>query len=146
VTKSVDPRELATWTLSELHTRLSEYLFEVYDTIDHPALGLSPREAFQAGFEASGIRTERMIPYDQEFLMATLPATPKGTAKVTPGRGVSSTIITIGPAASSLRWWRISRFRSGTIRSTPARPSDSSSGDGCDTAAGSYRRNARLRG
>jgi putative transposase len=29
-----------------------------------------------------------MIPYDQEFLMATLPATPKGTAKVTPGRGV----------------------------------------------------------
>lgn len=88
VTKSVDPRELAAWTLAELHTRLSEYLFEVYDTIEHPALGRSPREAFQAGLEESGIRTERMIPYDQEFLMATLPATPKGTAKVTPGRGV----------------------------------------------------------
>jgi hypothetical protein len=29
-----------------------------------------------------------MIPYDQEFLMATLPTTPKGTAKVAPGRGV----------------------------------------------------------
>jgi hypothetical protein len=26
-----------------------------------------------------------MIPYDQEFLMATLPTTPKGTATVTPG-------------------------------------------------------------
>lgn len=88
VTKSVDPREVAAWTLAELHTRLSEYLFEVYDTIEHPALGRSPREAFQAGLEESGIRTERMIPYDQEFLMATLPATPKGTAKVTPGRGV----------------------------------------------------------
>jgi transposase InsO family protein len=88
VTKAVDPRELATWTLAELHTRLSEYLFEVYDTIDHPALGRSPREAFQAGFEASGIRAERLIPYDQEFLMATLPATPKGTAKIAPGRGV----------------------------------------------------------
>jgi transposase InsO family protein len=88
VTRSVNPRELATWTLGELHTRLSEYLFEVYDTIDHPALGRSPREAFQAGFEASGIRTERMIPYDQEFLMATLPASPKGTAKIAPGRGV----------------------------------------------------------
>jgi hypothetical protein len=88
VTKSVDPRELAAWTLAELHTRLSEYLFEVYDTIEHPALGRSPREAFQAGLEASGTRTERMIPYDQEFLMVTLPATPKGTAKVTPGRGV----------------------------------------------------------
>jgi hypothetical protein len=88
VTKSVDPRELATWTLAELNMRLSEYLFEVYDTIDHPALGRSPRETFQAGFEESGIRTERTIPYDQEFLMATLPATPKGTAKVAPGRGV----------------------------------------------------------
>jgi putative transposase len=29
-----------------------------------------------------------MIPYDQDFLMATLPATPKGTAKIAPGRGV----------------------------------------------------------
>jgi hypothetical protein len=88
VTKSVDPRGLATWTLAELHTRLSEYLFEVYDTIDHPALGQSPREAFRTGFEATGTRPERMIPYDQEFLMATLPATPRGTAKVMPGRGV----------------------------------------------------------
>jgi transposase InsO family protein len=88
VTKSVDPREQATWTLAELHRRLSEFLFEVYDTIDHPALGQSPREAFQAGIEASGIRPERMIPYDHEFLMATLPATPKGTARVMSGRGV----------------------------------------------------------
>jgi len=29
VTKSVDPRGLATWTLADLHRRLSEYLFEV---------------------------------------------------------------------------------------------------------------------
>ena len=88
VTKAVDPREHATWTLGTLHERLSEYLFEVYDTIDHPALGQGPREAFRVGFEASGFRMERMIPYDQEFLMATLPTTPKGSAKVTPGRGV----------------------------------------------------------
>lgn len=88
VTKSVDPRGLATWTLADLHRRLSEYLFEVYDTIEHPALGQSPREAFRAGIEAGGARAEGMIPYDQEFLMATLPATPKGTAKVMAGRGV----------------------------------------------------------
>jgi putative transposase len=88
ITKSIDPRELAAWTLAELHRRLSEFLFEVYDTIDHPTLGQSPREAFRTGFEASGFRAERMIPYDQEFLMATLPTTPKGTAKVMPGRGV----------------------------------------------------------
>lgn len=88
VTKSVDPRELAVWTLAELHKRLSEYLFEVYDTMDHPALGQSPREAFRAGLEAFGFRPECRIPYNQDFMIVTLPAAPKGTAKVMPGRGV----------------------------------------------------------
>ncbi len=88
VTKSVDPRQLATWTLVDLHGRLVDYLFDLYDTIDHPALGQSPRETFRKGFEASGTRVERMIPYDREFMMATLPTTTRGTAKVTSGRGV----------------------------------------------------------
>jgi hypothetical protein len=88
VTKSVDPRQLATWTLVDLHGRLVDYLFDLYDTIDHPALGQSPRETFRKGFEASGTRVERMIPYDREFMMATLPTTTKGAAKVTSGRGV----------------------------------------------------------
>lgn len=88
VTKSVDPRELSLWALAELHRRISEFLFEVYDTVDHPALGESPREVFRRGIEASGIRAERMIPYDQEFLISTLPTTARGRAKVLPGRGV----------------------------------------------------------
>jgi putative transposase len=88
VTKSVDPRQHAAWTLRELHERLCEYLFEVYDTIDHPALGQSPRKAFLAGIERTGSRLWRMIPYDQDFLLSTLPATRKGTAVISPGRGV----------------------------------------------------------
>jgi putative transposase len=88
VTKSVDPQRHATWTLMELHERLAEYLFEVYETIEHPALGQSPREAFRIGFEETGFRKERLIPYSQDFLMATLPATPRGSGRVTPGRGV----------------------------------------------------------
>ena len=88
VTRSVDPKEQAAWTLEELHKRMSLYLFEVYDTIDHPALGQSPREAFCSGSEKVGNRPQRMIPYDQEFLMCTLPSTEKGTAKVQPGSGV----------------------------------------------------------
>jgi transposase InsO family protein len=88
VTKSVNPKELAAWTLGDLHDRASEYLYEVYDMIDHPALGQSPREAFRAGLEIGGSRAQRMIPYDQEFLIATLPTTPKGTALVAVGRGV----------------------------------------------------------
>ena len=88
VTKSVDPKGLAIWILEELHKRLAEYLFEVYDTMDHPALGQSPREAFQAGLEAFGFRPECRIPYSQDFIIATLPAAPRGRAKVMPGRGV----------------------------------------------------------
>ena len=64
VTKSVSPKELAAWTLGDLHDRASEYLYEVYDVIDHPALGQSPREAFCAGLENGGIRAQRLIPYD----------------------------------------------------------------------------------
>lgn len=88
VTKSVDPRQHAAWTLRELHERLCEYFFEIYDTILHPALGQNPRGAFLAGIERTGSRLWRMIPYDHDFLLSTLPATRKGTATISPGRGV----------------------------------------------------------
>jgi transposase InsO family protein len=88
VTKSVDPKSLATWPLAELHQRLSQYLYEVRDTLNHPALGQSPLEAFETGLARSGSRLHRMVPYNEEFLMLTLPTTAKGTAKVMPSRGV----------------------------------------------------------
>ena len=88
VTKSVDPRGMATWSLSELNERLEEYLFQVYDRMEHPALGQTPREAFDMGLERSGFRPERRIRYDQDFVMCTMPTTAKGTAKISPGRGV----------------------------------------------------------
>ncbi len=88
VTKSVNPKEHATWSLAALHARLSEYLYEVYDTIQHLALAQSPREAYLSGLAASGLRPQRQVAYDQEFLIWTLPTTPKGRAKVSPGRGV----------------------------------------------------------
>ncbi|HZM11426.1 MAG TPA: DDE-type integrase/transposase/recombinase [Candidatus Limnocylindrales bacterium] len=88
VTKSVDPKSLATWPLAELHQRLSQYLYEVCDTFTHPALGQSPREAFETGLALTGSRLHRLVPYNEEFLMLTLPTTAKGTAKVMPSRGV----------------------------------------------------------
>jgi hypothetical protein len=88
ITRSVNPKQHAAWTLGDLYDRIAEYLYDVYDTIDHPSLGQSPRDAFQAGLEASGLRPQRVIPYDQEFLIATLPTTPKGRAVVAVGRGV----------------------------------------------------------
>jgi putative transposase len=38
VTKTVDPQGRACWTLAALAARLDEWAFEVYDTIEHPAL------------------------------------------------------------------------------------------------------------
>ncbi len=88
ITKSVDPRNHAAWPLKELHRRLCEYAYEIYDTIHHPALGQSPREAFNAAITQTGSRFHRQITYDRDFLILTLPTTRKGTAKVTAGRGM----------------------------------------------------------
>ena len=88
VTKSVTPQAQACWPLDRLYVRLCEWAYEVYDTIDHPALGQSPREAFAVGLAQGGYRTHRLIPYDEAFQMLTLPTTRKGTAKVQPRLGL----------------------------------------------------------
>jgi transposase InsO family protein len=88
MTKSVDPRNHAAWTLTDLHRTVTEYAFEVYDRLDHPAIMQSPREAFEAALAATGNRTHRKIAYDRDFLIFTLPTTRKGTAKVVAGRGM----------------------------------------------------------
>ena len=46
ITDAVNAQRLATWTLAALTTRLEEFVYEVYDQIDHPALGQFPRQAF----------------------------------------------------------------------------------------------------
>jgi putative transposase len=88
VTKSVNPKGLATWPLLNLYERLCEYAYQVYDMIAHPALGETPRNTFAEGIARTGRRPHRYIPYDEDFLMWTRPTTPKGTAKVLAGRGV----------------------------------------------------------
>lgn len=88
VTKSVNPKNQAIWTLAFLYDYLCHWAYEIYDTIDHPALHQSPREAFAQGMLQSGNRSHRMIPYNKDFCMLTLPTTPKGEAKVQPGHGV----------------------------------------------------------
>lgn len=88
VTKSVSPQGQACWTFGQFYTRLCEWAYEVYDTLEHPALGQSPRDAFAMGMRQSGQRLQRWIPYDETFRMLTLPTTRKGTAKVMPHLGV----------------------------------------------------------
>jgi putative transposase len=88
MTKDVDPERQAVWTLGDLYAFLCEWAYEIYDQMEHPALGQSPREAFLRGLIQTGEREQRTIAYDDEFLMASSPTTRKGTAKVEPGRGI----------------------------------------------------------
>ena len=89
MTPDVDPKKLAVWTLSRFTSRLSEYVYEVYDQMDHPALGQSPREAFEQGMLPAGTRSHRFISYSEDFLMLTRPTTRVGTVKIHRSRGIT---------------------------------------------------------
>lgn len=88
VTKSVNPREQAIWTLGTLYAELRQWAYEVYDTTEHVTLGQTPKDAFEMGLLRTGSRPKQWIEYDEDFLQFTLPSTRKGTAKLVPGKGV----------------------------------------------------------
>ncbi|PSF37603.1 integrase [Aphanothece hegewaldii CCALA 016] len=88
VTKSVLPKNQAVWTLGSVYEYLTAWAYEVYDTDEHPALFMSPREAFGLGMQLSGNRVHRLIPYDENFKILTLPTTTSGKAKVQPSHGI----------------------------------------------------------
>jgi putative transposase len=87
-TRATDPARLAVWTLPALAERVQQWADEEYDTLRHPALGMTPREAYELSLKRDGERAHKLIPYDETFRMTTLPATRKGTALVRPGVGV----------------------------------------------------------
>ncbi len=82
VSKSVNPKELACWTLGSLYQALILWAYEVYDNSEHFTLGQTPKRAFNLGLIQGGIRPFKHIPYDRNFLRDTLPSTQKETAKV----------------------------------------------------------------
>ena len=56
--------------------------------MDHSALGQSPREAFHQGMQLAGVRTHRLIPHSEEFLMLTCPTTRTRSVKLDAARGI----------------------------------------------------------
>jgi transposase InsO family protein len=88
VTKSVNPKGQAAWFMDKFYEHLCHYSYEVYDTNVHQALGVSPRDAFATGMLLGGERLHKMIPYNEEFRLFTLPTTKRGRAKVQPSQGV----------------------------------------------------------
>jgi putative transposase len=83
-----NPKRQAVWTLEALHRFTADFLYEVHDGLEHPALGQSPKEAFLAGLNATGNRAHKVIHNDFLFYLATLPTTAKGKGTVIPSRGV----------------------------------------------------------
>lgn len=88
MTKAIDPKRQAVWTLGDLYTYLIEWAYQIYDHNSHEVLGMSPREAYIKGLQQTGEREHRRIPYSEDFLMATRPTTRNGVARVQPGRGI----------------------------------------------------------
>ena len=88
VTKSVNPKSLAVWTLPELYRLLEEYFFKIYPATEHPALHDFPKEVFHHGLLLGGERSHRMVLYSEEFRIRTLPSPPHGTGKVNPNTGI----------------------------------------------------------
>ncbi len=88
VTKSINPKHHAVWTLGDLFLRFCEFAYKLYDTLTHPSLGTTPRETFALGIKRGGMRAHRIVHYSEDFLMFTLPTTRKGTAKIRCGKGI----------------------------------------------------------
>ena len=89
MTREVDPKRLAVWTLERFSARFLQWVYEVYDQMEHQTLFQSPRDAFIQGMRLAGPRTHRLIPYSEEFIMLTRPTTRTGQAKVDPSRGIT---------------------------------------------------------
>ncbi len=88
VTKSVNPKNHAVWTLETFYSRLTEWAYEVYGNNDHPALdGFTPNQMLAQGLQMTGERKHRLISYN-DFKLLTLPSTSKGTTKIQPGKGI----------------------------------------------------------
>ncbi len=88
MTKATDPLRHAVWTLPDLAEQVQQWADEEYDTIRHPALKMTPHDAYTQSMERDGERDHKRIPYDDRFKKATFPSTRKGTALVQPGIGV----------------------------------------------------------
>src|ERR1051326_5610264 len=88
VTRANNPKNLAVWSLGSFYDPLCDWAFAQYDTQEHWTLKQSPRDAYFSALRITGIRRHRLLRYDEEFKMLTLPTTKKGTAKNLVSRGV----------------------------------------------------------
>lgn len=102
-----DPRAHALWTLPEFHDAFRGFIADVYHQCEHTLLGVSPAKSMEVGLATTGMRAHRLIPYTEDFQMACLPSTPKGTCRVQLGKGVKIGYVYYWSAAlRDPRWQR----------------------------------------
>jgi putative transposase len=83
------PVNFAEWTLEAMYYGIQFWVTEYYEQENHPALGMTPREAFMRGQRQSGSRPQRQVILNQDFLIATCPPVERtGTRIVNRQRGV----------------------------------------------------------
>lgn len=90
VTKVVDPSNLAVWFLEVMFVALEMWFYEIYDELEHTALGESPRVAFERTLISRGKREEKHVLFNEQFLVWTLPDVERKTREVIMGRGVKN--------------------------------------------------------
>ena len=83
------PSRLAEWHLEALFYGIQYWAMEYYDQHDHPALDLTPREAFARGMAQSGERNHRIVTLSKDFMILTCPFVDRrGSRKVDRQRGI----------------------------------------------------------
>lgn len=83
VSPEVEPARHAVWCLDRFDAGMEEYML-LYHGNHHLGLGSTPDEVAALSLKSHGLRSHRMIAYDQQFIAQTCPAAPRGKAKVGP--------------------------------------------------------------
>jgi putative transposase len=86
--KSVNPKNLAEWPLEWFYFAFEYWATELYDQLEHPALDMTPRQAYELGMKNAGARSHKLVRFDRDFLILTCPSVESGTRKVSKARGV----------------------------------------------------------
>lgn len=87
VTKSINPKTQAVWTLGPFTEWFTAWGYEYYNKRPHWTLKQRPIEMFARSLELTGKR-RRLITDEERFRILTMPTTRKGTAKNVVDKGV----------------------------------------------------------
>ncbi|ACB73834.1 Mu transposase C-terminal domain-containing protein [Opitutus terrae] len=87
VSASHNPRRLAIYSLPTLADLVREFCYNYLDTQAHHLNGVTPRDAFKADMRLGGPRSHKIVLYNEDFILLTLPTTKRRYATASPRQG-----------------------------------------------------------